>query len=328
VGARIVAFECLTGQSPFQGVSVGDLAVQICTEKPAVPSSIAPVPPGFDRWFAKATHKDPNSRFMSALEMATTLAEVLQAAMAETAGGKRSGVRARLEAARRSWVSGPVGGFALAAAACTVVALSMFWPRTTPLEAVPLEAAPLAAVETAAPRLSPGRAPLAAIARPEVAPRPEVEERTAPAEQPSTPAPENTETAAVTAPALEPAPAPPTAPAEPPTPAATAIAGDSPVAVDLAATDLAANVEPAAELSIEPPAVVTASSAPDGSPSTGRSESAQKTENSLIGRDRRSMEARTTSGRGRSRSVGRNRSTAPESKTVKANAEDLFAERQ
>jgi serine/threonine protein kinase len=76
----IVAFECLTGRPPFASKSLTDLVVQICTETPVLPSTLASVPAGFDRWFRKATHRDPASRFSSAEEMAAALSPILQGA--------------------------------------------------------------------------------------------------------------------------------------------------------------------------------------------------------------------------------------------------------
>jgi len=63
-----IAFECLTGTRPFSGESLGDLLVQICTEDPPIPSSIAAVPEGFDAWFAKACARAPDDRFQSTKE--------------------------------------------------------------------------------------------------------------------------------------------------------------------------------------------------------------------------------------------------------------------
>jgi serine/threonine-protein kinase len=73
----VIACESLTGRCPFSGTTLGDLTVQICTEKPPAPSSLGPVPPGFDQWFFKAVHKKPNKRFQSAEEMAERLFGVL-----------------------------------------------------------------------------------------------------------------------------------------------------------------------------------------------------------------------------------------------------------
>src|SRR5262249_26970762 len=38
----VIAFKCVSGQLPFEGVSIGDLLVKICTTPAPVPSSIVP----------------------------------------------------------------------------------------------------------------------------------------------------------------------------------------------------------------------------------------------------------------------------------------------
>jgi eukaryotic-like serine/threonine-protein kinase len=87
----IIACECLTGRCPFSGATIGDLTVQICTERPPAPSSLGPVPPGFDQWFFKATQKKPGKRFQTADEMAERLHAVLAAAVAAAPGTARAG---------------------------------------------------------------------------------------------------------------------------------------------------------------------------------------------------------------------------------------------
>jgi serine/threonine-protein kinase len=77
----IIACECLTGRYPFPGTTIGDLAVQICTEKPRAPSTLGPVPAGFDQWFFKGTSKKPSKRFASVDEMAAALNEILSASV-------------------------------------------------------------------------------------------------------------------------------------------------------------------------------------------------------------------------------------------------------
>ncbi|HTV19133.1 MAG TPA: protein kinase [Polyangiaceae bacterium] len=73
----VIAFECLTGDLPFRGESVGDIVVQICTAAPTLPSALADVPPGFDEWFVKGTSKDPAGRFATARQMADALGAIL-----------------------------------------------------------------------------------------------------------------------------------------------------------------------------------------------------------------------------------------------------------
>jgi eukaryotic-like serine/threonine-protein kinase len=78
----IVACECLTGRCPFSGKSVGDLTIQICTERPTAPSQLGEVPSGFDTWFFKATGKTPGQRFKSMAAMDGALTPILAAAEA------------------------------------------------------------------------------------------------------------------------------------------------------------------------------------------------------------------------------------------------------
>ncbi len=74
----IIAFQCATGTRPFESEVLGDLLLKICTDPIPVPSSRAPLPPGFDSWFARATERDPSRRFQSALEMANALRAVVE----------------------------------------------------------------------------------------------------------------------------------------------------------------------------------------------------------------------------------------------------------
>ena len=71
----IIAYKCVTGVLPFEGESVGDLLVKICTSPPPVPSArVAGLPPTFDAWFARAMEREPASRFASATALAEALA--------------------------------------------------------------------------------------------------------------------------------------------------------------------------------------------------------------------------------------------------------------
>ena len=77
----IIAFECACGRAPFAGRTIGDLLVLICSEPLPVPSSLAPLPPAFDAWFAKAASRDVEARFQSAKEMAEALRAVAMEAV-------------------------------------------------------------------------------------------------------------------------------------------------------------------------------------------------------------------------------------------------------
>jgi len=71
----IIAYKCVTGVLPFEGESVGDLLVKICTAPPPTPSLTTPgLPPAFDAWFARTMEREPERRFQSATELAEALA--------------------------------------------------------------------------------------------------------------------------------------------------------------------------------------------------------------------------------------------------------------
>jgi len=160
----IIAFECLTGRPPFTGKSLTDLIVQICTETPVLPSTLATVPAGFDRWFRKATHRHPGTRFSSADEMAAALSPILgtgrpspppeRAPTREPRGGTRwlgSVVvdanllhptrvaprwswAAKLHRAARAWFSPVRAGLALGMLVGVIVVIAF---RTAPTQPVP-----------------------------------------------------------------------------------------------------------------------------------------------------------------------------------------------
>lgn len=73
----VIAFEALTGTRPFYSDGLGDLVLAICVRDIPVPSTIAPVPIGFDAWFARAVSRDIELRFQSAREMIEALREAL-----------------------------------------------------------------------------------------------------------------------------------------------------------------------------------------------------------------------------------------------------------
>jgi serine/threonine protein kinase len=73
----VIAFECVTGEQPFAGATMGERLVQICTGCPRVPSEICKVPRGFDDWFARGVCKAPTDRWGSAQEMARALRVIL-----------------------------------------------------------------------------------------------------------------------------------------------------------------------------------------------------------------------------------------------------------
>jgi eukaryotic-like serine/threonine-protein kinase len=70
----VIAFKCVTGKLPFDGESVGDLLVKICTAPIPMPShSIPGLPSSFDAWFMRAMEREPDRRFSSVSELADGL---------------------------------------------------------------------------------------------------------------------------------------------------------------------------------------------------------------------------------------------------------------
>jgi serine/threonine protein kinase len=71
----VIAHKCVTGVLPFDGESVGDLLVKICTAPLPTPSTAVPeLPASFDEWFFRALEREPPLRFDSASELAHALA--------------------------------------------------------------------------------------------------------------------------------------------------------------------------------------------------------------------------------------------------------------
>jgi serine/threonine protein kinase len=71
----VIAYKCLTGVLPFEGQSVGDLLVNICTSPVPTPSMAVPaLPKAFDAWFFRALEREPDRRFSQASELASALA--------------------------------------------------------------------------------------------------------------------------------------------------------------------------------------------------------------------------------------------------------------
>jgi serine/threonine-protein kinase len=86
----VIAFRCVTGKLPFDGESVGDLLVKICTGAIPLPSSVRPgLPRGFDEWFMRSLEREPDRRFQTVGEQASALM-----AVAGLGGGPYSGASA------------------------------------------------------------------------------------------------------------------------------------------------------------------------------------------------------------------------------------------
>jgi serine/threonine-protein kinase len=98
----IIVFQALTGRLPFESEALGDLLVKIIVAPVPMPSQFAPdLPAALDRWWTKASNRDPSQRYQSAKELSDGLALVfgqsqatdvmdrseLNAAMARAGGG-------------------------------------------------------------------------------------------------------------------------------------------------------------------------------------------------------------------------------------------------
>jgi serine/threonine protein kinase len=71
----VIAFKCITGRLPFDGESVGDLLVKICTAPIPIPSHSVPgLPQAFDTWFMRALEREPERRFSNVTELSEHLA--------------------------------------------------------------------------------------------------------------------------------------------------------------------------------------------------------------------------------------------------------------
>jgi serine/threonine protein kinase len=69
----VIACECLTGARPFEGDNLVRLAINVCSGRAPLPSSLGQVPDGFDAWFSRALARNPDERFPSARIMAEEL---------------------------------------------------------------------------------------------------------------------------------------------------------------------------------------------------------------------------------------------------------------
>jgi serine/threonine-protein kinase len=74
----VIACECLTGRRPFESDTLASLAMKISLSRSEKPSSLGPVPRGFDAWFVRGTEVVPQRRFDSALELAASLRELVE----------------------------------------------------------------------------------------------------------------------------------------------------------------------------------------------------------------------------------------------------------
>jgi serine/threonine-protein kinase len=73
----VITFRCMVGRLPFEGDSVGDVLVKLCTGPIPAPSELVPdLPAGFDSWMARVLTREPLARFSSAAELGEALGAV------------------------------------------------------------------------------------------------------------------------------------------------------------------------------------------------------------------------------------------------------------
>jgi protein kinase-like protein len=190
----VMACECLTGRRPFEADTIGGITLKICIEPVPLPSSLGPVPPGFDDWFAKIVHRDPAERFPSARAAADALrqlcsedagARVISSPLPEpsstlqsTAAGRAMSLSAPVQApanaslAKNKSVAPWLVAFVLLPALAAGLWLRASKPQAG-LVAAPSASAPAVAASSAAPPLATtAPAPLAATAPAPVASEP------------------------------------------------------------------------------------------------------------------------------------------------------------
>jgi serine/threonine-protein kinase len=74
----IIVFECLTGRPPFQSEALGELMGMILYEP--IPSLVAhdpKLPIALEKWWRRASAREPDQRFQSAKELADSLGQAL-----------------------------------------------------------------------------------------------------------------------------------------------------------------------------------------------------------------------------------------------------------
>ncbi len=106
----VIVFRCVTGKLPFDGESVGDLLVKICTSPVPVPSHVLPgLPPAFDVWFMRAMEREPDRRFSNVQEMSRDLAFAagITFPQANAGGGQPASMQGTMPLAPGSPLGGP-----------------------------------------------------------------------------------------------------------------------------------------------------------------------------------------------------------------------------
>jgi serine/threonine-protein kinase len=104
----VVAFECLTGKSPFEGKDIRDLFDGILAGRHPLARSVNPgLPASFDEWFARGCALDSAKRFASAHEASVELAKALAVPLVPAARISRSDLPGVSDRAPRHTPSDP-----------------------------------------------------------------------------------------------------------------------------------------------------------------------------------------------------------------------------
>jgi serine/threonine-protein kinase len=104
----VVVYECLAGEPPFSGETLGALHVAIANGRYTPITSVDPaLPKSLDVWFARAFSPDPTRRFASAQEMAETFMVAARGRSSFTSVPPTDGAREWSGAAVAAPASGP-----------------------------------------------------------------------------------------------------------------------------------------------------------------------------------------------------------------------------
>jgi serine/threonine-protein kinase len=96
----VIAYECLSGELPFEGSTQAELLGRITCGPLPVPSEVAPdLSPDFDRWWARAALRNIDGRFQSARDLADALGQALR--VTEASATEDRSPRASLTSAPR-----------------------------------------------------------------------------------------------------------------------------------------------------------------------------------------------------------------------------------
>jgi serine/threonine-protein kinase len=219
----VIVYQSLTGRLPFESEALGDLLVRIIVAPLPVPSQIAPVPPGFDAWWAKAASRDPNERFQSAKEVADSLSLVCGVSQASGILDVRGAQGAPPEPVASVGTGAPMsrtvpgvpssgsrmvlaGGIGLAALAVLGIGGVALWKMSAPTAEAPKAAATAMAAPPASPE-PPKEVRLVETTQPKETPAP----ASASAAEPPAPTPPPQPVAAAAPSPVSPPPSPGTA---------------------------------------------------------------------------------------------------------------------